>query len=73
MPRSTAERSAAYRQRRRSQGLKPVTFWVHDPLNPDYRRRIALEMEILNASDARDPTVKAWLDDVVNDLDGWSA
>lgn len=42
---SSAERTRAWRQRMRAQGLKPVTIWTVDVNDPLFRARLAEDLK----------------------------
>ena len=73
MPATAAERTAKRRANLRAQGLKQVTLWVPDPDAPGYREKIARDIAAINAADRRDPWMSEWLDQCLNDIEGWTA
>jgi hypothetical protein len=44
-----AKRVQKHRDKMRAAGLKPVTIWVPDINAPEFKERIAREIEIINA------------------------
>ncbi len=57
-PSSSARRTAAYRERMRAKGLKPVTIWVPDRRDPAYREQCRRAVAAINAA-ADDPEERA--------------
>jgi hypothetical protein len=55
MPRSTAERSADYRQRQRAKGLRPVTLWVRDLRDPSVIADIQRQCRLIAELERNDP------------------
>ena len=57
---TSAERTRAYRARKRAQGMKPITLWVWDTDNPEIRKRIEDDCRRLRES----PDEKAVMDEL---------
>jgi hypothetical protein len=67
MPKTTAQRSATYRERQRAKGLRKVTIWVPDTRNPAVKAAIERDVAAINAARLRPgersviETVEGWL------------
>jgi hypothetical protein len=68
MPQSTLERTAAYRERQRARGLKPVTRWVLDVNNPDVQAAIQRDIAVINAARHRKSETET-----MDMVEGWLA
>ena len=44
-----AKRVRKHREKMKAAGLKPVTIWVPDVNSPEFRARVAREIELINA------------------------
>jgi hypothetical protein len=57
-----------HREKMKAAGLKPVTIWVPDVNSPDFKARVAREIELINAS----ADEKAILEELSNiEIEGW--
>ena len=45
-----AKRVRKHREKMKAAGLKPVTIWVPDVNSPEFKARVAREIELINAS-----------------------
>jgi hypothetical protein len=63
-----AKRVRKHREKMKAAGLKPVTIWVPDINSPDFKARVAREIELINAS----ADEKAILEELSNiEIEGW--
>lgn len=62
-PRTVRERVAAYRQRMRDDGLRPVQLWVPDTRDPDFRAEASRQARLI-AQSAHEPADQAFIDAV---------
>jgi len=63
-----AKRVRKHREKMKAAGLKPVTIWVPDVNTPEFKARVAREIELINAS----ADEKAILEELSNiEIDGW--
>jgi hypothetical protein len=72
MAKSAAQKMAEYRQRKRAQGLRQVTFWVPDWEDPEFLRQLKEDAEFLRdhpSTKEGEEFVEAALADLVAELD----
>jgi len=63
-----AKRVRKHREKMKAAGLKPVTIWVPDVNSPEFKARVAREIELINAS----ADEKAILEELSNiEIEGW--
>jgi hypothetical protein len=63
-----AKRVRKHREKMKAAGLKPVTIWVPDVNSPEFKARVAREIELINAS----ADEKVILEELSNiEIDGW--
>jgi hypothetical protein len=62
-PRTSRERTRAYRERLRAKGLKPTTLWLPDLNDPAVRARLQQEWRMI-CSSPEEREVMEFLDDV---------
>jgi hypothetical protein len=63
-----AKRVRKHREKMKAAGLKPVTIWVPDVNTPEFKARVAREIELINAS-ADEKTILEELSNI--EIDGW--
>lgn len=57
----SVSRVAAYRERMRARGLRPIQLWVPDVRGDEYRARIDREIAIIAAGDPAGDDVLEWM------------
>ena len=63
-----AKRVRKHREKMKAAGLKPVTIWVPDVNDPEFKARVAREIKLINAS----ADEKAILEELSNiEIEGW--
>ena len=62
-PKSSRERTRAYRERLRAKGLKPVTLWLPDMNDPEVRAQIQRDCRLISES-PEEREIMEWLDGV---------
>jgi hypothetical protein len=64
-----AKRVRKHREKMKAAGLKPVTIWVPDVNSPEFKARVAREIELINA----DPESERVMEDMlaISDFSGW--
>jgi hypothetical protein len=58
-----------HREKMKAAGLKPVTIWVPDVNSPEFKARVAREIELINA----DPESERVMDEMlaISDFSNW--
>jgi hypothetical protein len=64
-----AKRVRKHREKMKAAGLKPVTIWVPDVNSPEFKARVAREIELINA----DPESERVMDEMlaISDFSNW--
>jgi hypothetical protein len=65
---SSRDKVRAHRAKLRASGLRPVTFWVPDTRTPEFAEQARRASLAMNAADARDEELWAFLDSVTDEL-----
>jgi hypothetical protein len=57
----------------RAAGLRPVQIWVPDTRQPSFADECRRQSALAAQADQADTTLLNFLDDALDDVDGWSA
>lgn len=63
-PKTSAERMAAYRKRKRAAGLRPVQIWVPDTSTAEFAAEARRQAQAIAAHDPAGDEIMEWLDKV---------
>lgn len=66
------ERVKKHRQALRMAGLRPVQIWVPDTRRPDFAEECRRQSRIAAKADLSDQEMEQFMDEVIQDLDGWT-
>ncbi len=61
-----------HRDQLRHAGLRPVQIWVPDTRRPGFAEECRRQSRLVAAADAGDPDLMRFLDEALDDLDGWT-
>ena len=61
-----------HRDALRMAGLRPVQIWVPDTRRPDFAQECRRECFLAARADGADADLQQWMDDALDDMDGWS-
>jgi hypothetical protein len=64
-----AKRVRKHRAKMKAAGLKPVTIWVPDVNSPEFKARVAREIELINADPESERVMEEML--AISDFSGW--
>ena len=64
-----AKRVRKHREKMKAAGLKPVTIWVPDVNSPEFKARVAREIELINADPESERVMEEML--AISDFSGW--
>jgi hypothetical protein len=64
-----ARRVRKHREKMKAAGLKPVTIWVPDVNSPEFKARVAREIELINADPESERVMEEML--AISDFSGW--
>jgi hypothetical protein len=64
-----AKRVRKHREKMKAAGLKPVTIWVPDVNSPEFKARVAREIELINADPESERVMEEML--ATSDFSGW--
>ena len=64
-----AKRVRKHREKMKAAGLKPVTIWVPDINSPEFKARVAREIELINADPESERVMEEML--AISDFSGW--
>ena len=64
-----AKRVRKHREKMKAAGLKPVTIWVPDVNNPEFKARLAREIELINADPESERVMEEML--ALSDFSDW--
>ncbi len=68
-----SERVRKRRQSQRDAGLRPLQIWIFDTRKPGFTEECRRQSEIVAAADADDPDLSAFVDAVLEDINGTGA
>ena len=57
----------------RAAGLRPIQIWVPDTRQPAFAEECRRQSRLAAQADQGDPALLDFLDDALDDTDGWSA
>ena len=57
----------------RAAGLRPIQIWVPDTRRPSFAEECRRQSALAAQADRADPALLDFLDDALDDVDGWSA
>lgn len=66
------ERVKKHRQALRMAGLRPVQIWVPDTRRPDFDEECRRQSRLAAKADLSDQKMDQFMDEVIQDLDGWT-
>lgn len=66
------ERVKKHRQALRMAGLRPVQIWVPDTRRPDFDEECRRQSRLAAKADLSDQKMDPFMDEVIQDLDGWT-
>ncbi len=64
-----AKRVRKHREKMKAAGLKPVTIWVPDVNSPEFKARLAREIELINADPESERVMEEML--ALSDFSDW--
>jgi hypothetical protein len=64
-----AKRVRKHREKMKAAGLKPVTIWVPDVNSPEFKARVAREIELINADPESERVMEEML--AISDFSDW--
>jgi Protein of unknown function (DUF3018) len=64
-----AKRVRKHREKMKAAGLKPVTIWVPDVNTPEFKARVAREIELINADPESERVMEEML--ALSDFSDW--
>ena len=64
-----AKRVRKHREKMKAAGLKPVTIWVPDVDSPEFKARLAREIELINADPESERVMEEML--ALSDFSDW--
>ena len=64
-----AKRVRKHREKMKAAGLKPVTIWVPDVNTPEFKARVAREIELINADPESERVMEEML--AISDFSDW--
>ena len=64
-----AKRVRKHREKMKAAGLKPVTIWVPDVNSPEFKARLAREIELINADPDSERVMEEML--ALSDFSDW--
>jgi hypothetical protein len=64
-----AKRVRKHREKMKAAGLKPVTIWVPDVNAPEFKARVAREIELINADPESERVMEEML--ALSDFSDW--
>ncbi|MDA8230073.1 MAG: antitoxin MazE family protein [Magnetospirillum sp.] len=73
MASSTAKRVKRHRDGLRAAGLRPLQIWVPDTRRPGFAEECRRQSVLAAQADATDPGLSHLMDEVLADVDGWTA
>jgi hypothetical protein len=56
----------------RAAGLRPVQIWVPDTRRPGFAEECRRQSRLAAIADATDPDLSAFLDEALDDIEGWT-
>ncbi|MBE0510056.1 MAG: antitoxin MazE family protein [Chromatiales bacterium] len=66
------ERVKKHRQALRMAGLRPVQIWVPDTRRPGFDEECRRQSRLAAKADLSDQEMDQFMDEVIQDLDGWT-
>lgn len=67
----TAERVQKYRNTLREAGLRPIQLWVYDTRKPNFADECKKQCLVVAEADKID-NIHQFMDEAVNDIEGWT-
>jgi Protein of unknown function (DUF3018) len=64
-----AKRVRKHREKMKAAGFKPVTIWVPDVNSPEFKARVAREIELINADPESERVMEEML--AISDFSDW--
>ena len=64
-----AKRVRKHREKMKAAGLKPVTIWIPDVNSPEFKARVAREIELINADPESERVMEEML--AISDFSDW--
>jgi len=61
-----------HREALRMAGLRPVQIWVPDTRRPGFAEECRRQSHLAAEADLADRDMQQWMDDALEDLDGWA-
>ena len=66
------ERVQRHRDALRMAGLRPIQIWVPDTRRPSFAEECRRQARLVVAADSADADLQQFMDDALEDLDGWT-
>lgn len=70
---NVVQRVKRHRDGLRRAGLRPVQIWVPDTRQPGFAEECRRQALLVTAADAGDTELLEFMDEALNDVDGWTA
>ena len=72
MPQPISHRVQRHRAGLRAAGLRPLQIWVPDTRRPGFAEECRRQSRLAAKADAADQDLLAFLDDALDDVEGWT-
>lgn len=72
MPQPISHRVQRHRDGLRAAGLRPLQIWVPDTRRPGFAEECLRQSRLAAKADAADQDLLAFLDDALDDVEGWT-
>jgi len=69
---TVSSRVQKHREALRHAGLRPIQLWVPDTRDPGFAEECKRQAMAVAASDAKDASLEALMDEGLEDLEGWA-
>lgn len=66
------QRVQKHREALRAAGLRPIQIWVPDTRRPGFSEECRRQSLLIARADANDTDIDAFMDDALNDIEGWN-
>ena len=66
------ERVQRHRDALRMAGLRPIQIWVPDTRRPSFAEECRRQARLVVAADSADADLQQFMDDALENLDGWT-
>lgn len=73
MATSTSERVQKHRASLRASGMRPIQIWVPDTRAQDFAGECRRQSILAAAAELNDGALAGFMDEVLSDVDGWTA